>query len=259
MTDYETYPLYVISNSSNIRNAPKNSYISFHLDNPIHIKQNQKAVLEVHKASMWWTVPNISTSLNNNTLKFLESTTEYIITFDDGLYNLSSINANISQFLVNNSLPSNLFLFSGDISNGRLSVQINSQSVNIIWSESTIANILGFTSPQTGLTTLGQFIEADEIAKLNNISALLLHTNICSNSYLNESNDNVVLLVEPNANIGAQIVYEPINIIPHPILLSSIDNIQLYITDQNNNIVNFNSDVDSEKIAITMLIKVYDM
>jgi len=235
----QTIPIF-INTEFGVNTTQNGSRITTHLSPPIEFN-NKKASFRVIQSSVFWSIPNISANLNNNVLNFNEGGA-HSLTFDPGLYDLNSLNENISQYMVNNGLSSDLIVFTGDSSTSKVSVQLNSATVVIDWTTSTVSGILGFTSPSAGPVTSGTYIEADNIANLNSVTSILINCNFSSGVYFNNKKSTVIASIVPNVSIGSQIIYEPINPISSQVHVNHIDEISFWLTNQNNEPIDTNGE-----------------
>lgn len=244
MTKVKTIPVFWESKYQ-VNTDQTGSELSFHLGQPLRFNNSMHDVhFRLLLSTIWWTFPNISSDLANNGLRFFVGATQYDIAFEKGLYDLASINSNVSQYLVNNNLLPNLITFSGDLSTGKISVQINQASVFIDWNGSTIRDILGFTQLSSGIGgSAGTYYEADSVAQLNSISNILIHANFSSGAYLNgKKGSNVVASVTPDVTIGSQIVFQPFHPVRTEVLNNTIDEVRIYLTDQDLNRLDTNGE-----------------
>jgi hypothetical protein len=254
---FTTIPIFVNSNyGDNSTTSPDGSTIRFHLNPPIKIPSDKKCVFQLIEANIWWTIANISPELNNNTLQFLVGATTYNITFAKGLYSLDAINDQISSFLVLNSLSPNLIIIQGDQTTSKTFFTLNATNVSINLTNSKIRNMLGFTSGTTlGTGVSGANYVSNDIARLNTITKVLVHSNFTNSTYYNSQNGSTVIAsITPMVGVGELITYVPNNVINHTIGERTINEISFWITDQNFR----NADTNGESFFISGQILIYD-
>jgi hypothetical protein len=235
-------PIFVNSNFG-VNTSNNGSSVSYHINPPLEIGTN-KVTFRVLTSSIWWVIPNISPELNNNTLRILDGATPFVITFEKGLYDLTSLNENLGQALVNLSYPSNTIIFTGDNSTSKVSVQVNSIFFSIDWPNSTIKSLLGFnTNPATPTGLSGAFYEGNEIANLNTVNSILIRSNFTTGVYYNDkTGSNIIASISPNVPIGSQILFNPRHPIESVVNVHHIDEINIYLTDENGRYLDTNGE-----------------
>jgi hypothetical protein len=168
----------------------------------------------VTQASVWNTSPNIAVAFKNNTFTF--TTTDpgnpgtFLFTFLDGLYSLNDIGTLISNELVNNGLPSNLFTFSGLAATSQTVVTFLRAGDSVDFSTvDTIGSILGYlpaivTAPSSGYNAF-----STNPAALNRNNGYLIssQTFLSSGIPVNNSAVGVLAVVPINVPPGSLINY----------------------------------------------------
>ena len=205
------------------------------------------------EASIWWTIPNIDST--NNVLHIVSGVTDYILTFDKGLYDISSLNSRISNFMRANSLPSNGIIIIPDTVTQKISLQLNSSSLSINMAQSTIKGVLGFDNILTvGPGISGTYYEGSFQAKLNTISNILIHSDFTRGTYFNsDQSSGLLAIVTPDVRPGSQIVYRPFHPIICEVSRDRIDRISFTLTDQNGHAIDTNN--ESFSILCEFIIK----
>ena len=237
----------LINSNYGVNTSQNGSSVRYHLSPSIDLN-GKKAIFRILKASIWWSIPNVSSELNNNTLYFTISATPYTINFQKGLYDLTSLNSNMGQYFINNSLSSDTIQLTGDSSTNKISVQINDANLVIDWDESKIRTLLGYdagTSSPPGYVSgpVGTYYEAPNIAQLNTINSLLINTNFTTGFYYNSNHgSSVSAVVTPDVPIGSQIVFEPQHPIEVDVFMNKLDEINIFITDENFNFIDTNQE-----------------
>jgi hypothetical protein len=264
--------------SSNPNNGAQNvsadgSSFSVQLNSPISIPSEAVySTIEVQSANIWWSVPNVSVALNNNTLHIYSDwiaadggvpvgSPNYTITIPDGLYGLKELAAAIARELVNLGLPSNLFTLSGDDSTQKTILTFGYDDVTTLdfTQANTFREILGFDSRFVPTTpkTAGWSEYSDNIARFNQISSFLINTDLISdgipvNNTSNGTIANVLIDVKP----GSLINYSPVISVKanaDQLIGKSTNYFSFRLTDQDRRVVNTNS----EYWSLTAVIKYY--
>ena len=87
--------------------------------------------MALSKISLWTTMQNIHSALNNNVLSILNGSGGVIATvnFPDGHYTLNDINNRIQRALISNGLSPNRYVLDGDSSTGKISVIVQADTI----------------------------------------------------------------------------------------------------------------------------------
>lgn len=228
------------------------------LEDPIRIPNGMSSVsVQVQEASVWWTIPNISVALGNNKYYVEHLTVPYVVTVPDGLYSLSDLNTTLDRELETLSGFAGLVTFESDNPTQKVNIQINQAGTRIDFQPAdTPRDILGFDSQLVPvLVTTGVFHQlGDNVAAFNTIDYFLLHSDLITkgirvNNNYYQTIAQILIDVEP----GSQIISRPFNPPKSPAweLMGSIRNrIKFWLTDQNNNPVNTNTEDFSCRLVI---------
>ena len=220
--------------SSSPENGAKNisadrNRFSVQLDNPIHIPQAAvKCSLEVSKALIWNTVPNISAEIGNNTFKVLEGGTSIVpagdpgnpnrvITIPDGLYSITELQNYLSKAFANLGKSSDLVKFSQDDATQKVILTFPYTTTQVDFRDSESPNncrtVLGFNNRLVPLDTLqpAGWSEAGDVeAEFNRTNNFVIRTNLISNGVpVNNIYGGNICIVPITAVPGSQIVYQP--------------------------------------------------
>lgn len=222
----------------------------------IRLDNSQTWKIAVWSFSYFWSFYNISAEKQNNIFKFNYLGVDRQLTLSDGLYDIFLFQSSIALLLQNNSFPPNLFIFSADIASGRVIVQINALATTIQWTlmntsndSVSLAEINGFISDSTVLVS-GEYAIAQQEARYNIISQINLMCDCVQGFFSRNTNnpDNIESvssqLLYPSmitASIGMQVTDRP-NVPIYTFLNSHLlDNITVWMTDQNNNKIENNN------------------
>lgn len=247
------------------------SYFKVRLEDGLHIpKEAINVNLRVEQASVWYTSPNIITGKNDRLdITGPDQATgllqNYIVTLDQGLYSVDNLTQAIESDLINqgakyldNGVKRPLINFFPDTATGKLLIQINYDTVQIDFAaQRSFGSILGWDDRQIGPftgQTMPLILRPPSVAKFNQIDYYLINSSIINqglriNSTYNHTIARVLIDVEP----GSQIVYSP----NHPTRCNANSlrgqrktEIEFWLTDQNYNRVDTNSENWSATIAI---------
>jgi len=152
----------IVFNSSNIQDTSVNNTLVYKFPNSVQFKNNYIAL---QSATMYYSWFNISASLGNNQFSFQYhnasggSPTFQVITFPDGIYDVSTMNQYI-QFVclqngwymtkLVNGVTNNVFFVELELNISKYAVQINCYTVP----NSTLntSSAVGYLAPTTGTT-----------------------------------------------------------------------------------------------------------
>ena len=217
-------------------------------DRPIMIPPNARnATVELNQSSVWNTTYNMSAANNNNQIGLILDGTPVLLEIQDGLYDIDSLEDAIDRALTNQGLTSGLVRFSGDFASQWVIAEFTTANQQIDFRVPNACNVvLGFETdvyPSTP-TTGNQFVVAPNVASLNVLEYVILHTDIVTTGIpVNGIFRNVIGKVLLTSDPGYLINYQPYNPIQVPIdnqIGSSISQVVCWITDHQNNPIQMN-------------------
>jgi hypothetical protein len=199
---------------------------------------------------------NISAALgNNNFVVENDVGVVYTCVIQDGSYNVSELSAAINIELINQGLPDGLILLIPDFSTNRVVFSISQANYRISFPAGTMFDLLGCTLnqfipaevvPGVPVYTIAVYNElAPNVASFNSILNVYLHTSLTNNSIFSGQQSNILASIIPTASIGSVQSFEPYNMVyidAHELSGAHLSNINIYLTDQNNNPVNLQDD-----------------
>ena len=248
------------------------SYFEVNLQDGLTIPKDALNVnLAVEEATVWWTIPNIITGQNDKMYitgpdAATGAVTNFVITIDQGLYDLSGLNQAILRELENegakiedagNPLP--LINLSPDDATQKVEIRFNYTTVSIDFTPAdTPRDILGFNAQSYGpFVTAPYNLLAPSVAALNSVNYLLIHSDITNkgirfNNEYNQTLAQVLIDVSP----GSQIISKPFN--PAKINVAELTgtsrtSLRFWLTDDKNRRVNTNGEYWSARIVIHYL------
>ena len=98
----------------------------------------------------------------------------------------------------------------------------------------SLSKVLGFTGNKYN----EGFHESEKPVNILNINSILVNIDIIGGSYVNGKTKNTIYSFFPDVSPGFKIIESPVNLVYLPILPQTIQNINLTITDQDENILN---------------------
>lgn len=254
----QTVPLF-ISNSpadgaANI-NTSQNEF-TVNIDPPITVPSNYRGTIRLLSANVWYTIPNVSQTLyNNNVLTLNNGGANITINFPVGLYDVAGINDYINDQLINAGLTSNLVIFQGVPATGGMTVRLANNTMRILWSLSTIAPVLGWTtaSANTGPGPANNTYTSPNSATFNSLESIQIHASIASGSYLgSRGGSDIVATITPDVTPGSLIQYRPIHLIETALNTRHINRILFRLTDQQGREIDLSSERYSMVFELVM-------
>jgi hypothetical protein len=226
------------SNASIKNNSTFNSDVVFKF--PDLVKANQDYIKKVQFQLLDACIPVSFYNVNytNNVLIYQISSIIYTITAQVGNYNFNSLAVELtSKFLLNG----HTFTLSLNKLNGVIKF-LSTVNYILISSGSTMFNILGlFISNKTSSSFI---INGDYPLNLLGITKIKI-SSINLNSYnldsANNGNSNLIACIPVDQPSFSLIIYENKSFNKFTLRGDTVDEIDLQLTDQNNNLINFNN------------------
>ena len=242
-----------------VNKSADGSYFQVQFGEPLQIPENAvDCQIAVEEAEIWWTIPNIVTGVNDRFYVTDSSVpATYSLTIPQGLYDLTGLSQAILRELENAGAATGpaLITLTPDEATQKVELRLNYATVSVDFTQSdTMRTILGFNSAVVGPGTAGETYLADNVAAFNTINYFLLHSDI-TNDGIRTNNDysQTIAKVPIDVSPGSQIVYKPFNParVEEPNLIGATRNsIQIWLTDQDNNRVNTNTEDYSLRLNI---------
>lgn len=170
--------------------------------------------LRVENANIWYTTPNISSELENNTFDYIYSNVQQpTIVIPDGLYSIESLNSFLSREFVNRGQLENLITLTGDESTQKVVITLQKYAQVDLTPYTSVKNVIGWTSQVFPFTIPAVEISGtgDNIAKFNNIQNFTIRTDMVIDGLsINNVKSNLVAVVPiPQNAANNQINYQP--------------------------------------------------
>ena len=225
---------YMFSSSTEngaLNKSPKNDKFSVAFTNPLFLPENAtNARIELIGSQIWNNSPNVTSANNRFTIKDPNGT--HTILIEEGLYDYTSLFTQIALQMDNKLTQpilywrfEDMFSFVGNYSTQKLSITylyLNNAGLNqveIIWNDSTITTLLGFTSlsptrPATLSTpSVNYSITSSDYAKFNTYNSYLIKTDLVSQGIsVNNNYANIIGIVPIEADsIGTLMNYKATN------------------------------------------------
>jgi hypothetical protein len=221
-------------------------------------REAQNITLEAVQSSIWWSIANIEKDVNDSLILSI-SGVDYDIKLESGLYDLTTLDAAINRAIVNATGQTTTYVnIVDDEATNKVILSFASANLEIDFTgANSMYEILGFEQnvyPLGGATTQPINILAPNVAKFNSIDYFVIHTDLITtgipfNGIFNQSLSQVLIDAEP----GSQIItrpYNPIKCDANNLAGSVRNSARFWLTDQNNNLVNTNTEMWSVLVVL---------
>ncbi len=199
-----------------------NSRFEINLEQPIVIPTGAFNVhVKVEEATVWNTVANVSTGLNNNHIFLEDDGVTLDVTIPDGSYSTNSLSNAIDREYVDLGGTAGLFVFTEDFATQRVVANVNGTLAGVggalidwgVARTNTFRDVMGFNAQLVPAVATNVDIQqlGDNVAKFNNIEYFLIHWDGGQGIRTNNTYNNTLTRVNITAPPGSQIVSQPFN------------------------------------------------
>ena len=108
--------------------------------------------------------------------------------------------------------------------------------------QNSLSKVLGFT----GTKYEEGFHESENVVNIHTISSILVNIDMISACYVKGATKNTIHSFFPKVSPGYKIIESPDNLVYLPLILDTIDNLNVLITDQDDNLLSLRN----EKLTI---------
>ena len=253
-----------------VGNDNNGSRFMVQLTQPIHFPQCKSIDMLLNTASIWYTTANISASLYDNasfSYTYGVLNTPVSIVLPDGLYSLQDIYDQISIMVDLQLIGSTFdkqFSFETSFSVQKVAIKFLSNNLAIDWPNSTIRKLLGFLStsePWPGQSTgnpitniVGKSIQAENVGGFSALTSYFIHSSLVSNGLpINGIYKNILGEVPVSATPGELFHFKArnpaVSFNANELIGTSWNNLQFWITSQNDNNLNMSGEYWSFSIS----------
>ena len=113
--------------------------------------------------------------------------------------------------------------------------------------QNALSKVLGFTGTKYG----EGFHESENVVNILTINSILVNIDMISGSYVNGATKNTIYSFFPKVSPGYKIIESPVNLVYLPLILDTIDNLNVSVTDQDDHLLNLRN----EKLTIRFHIR----
>ena len=191
--------------------------------------RNRNKNMALANLSIYYTWKNVKSTYNNNKFKISAPTWNETFDLPDGSYNISKIQGYVEYIIkkhetIGENAP--ILIYANTINN-RIVFKIKTgYKLELLSKETT--KLLGTTK---------DIIDADKnsenVPKLENVEVVLVHCNLVNNAY--QQHCRVLLTFVPTKQYGQLISISPKSLIFLKTMNTGFSEIEIWLTDQNNN------------------------
>ena len=221
------------------RTGDLNSHLFIDLTEPIIFDSK---IYELHQVVLSGEIPytfyNVSSDLNNNIIRFTANGEPLPFTFPNKNYDINEV----VKVLNDGNFP---FTVSYDRFTMKLTFANNTNFTNILnLSTSTANKFLGFDENASDITVLSnQSITSSGVVDLATVHSIFIKSNSSSNMIFSTRAgfSSTIQKISIDVNSGGIIYLNQNDSRQHTVLHSNVEFLELKLTDQNNNLLNFNN------------------
>ena len=201
--------------------------------------------MAVGNLSIYYTWKNVKSTYSNNKFKISAPTWNKTFDLPDGLYNISEIQNYIEYIIkkhetIGETAP--ILIYANTINN------------RIVFKKKTgykLVLLLEETMKLSGSTkdTIDPDKNSENVPKLENVEVVLVHCNLVNNSY--QQTSRVLFTFVPTKQYGQLISISPHSLIFSKTMNTKFSEIEVWFTDQNNNALEIEDNVDISLIINT--------
>jgi hypothetical protein len=194
-------------------------------------------------------IPNIIEG-KNDMLKYYNGTAWKNISLSTGAYELTAINNEIKRQIIANGDDGASISFSPNISTSKCILNIQNPAYKVNFGvPNSMGNVLGF--PNLDNSLISGYNESPNIVDIMQVNSILVNLDIIMGSYVNGSSSPAIYSFYPNVAPGYKIVERPNpSLIYYPVSRDDISRMRVWLTDQNNNLVDFRGETITVRIHI---------
>lgn len=216
-----------------------NSHLFVDLAEPITINALTEEIHQIIlSAELPYSFYNISSDIKNNEIKYSDSGVDYTFTLPTKDYDINEL---VRVITADTNFP-----FTATYDKFTMKIALTSTSANTVtlkWTQSNSFKVLGFSNAtDIDVVSAGTTI-SDNIIDLATIHSLMIKSNTASNMVFSTRAgfSQTIQKVSVDQNSGSIIYLNQNDSRQHTVLNSNVDMLDLRITDQNDNLVNFNN------------------
>ena len=223
------------------------------LFNPkIELDRNKVYEIALVNLETYYSFPNIDDSNNIFVYSHDQGVTWTKIKIPTGSYEIDDLN-NTLRFEMEkrghyDEVNNDSYISKSANSNTLKSILIIAPGYQIDFNQPyNLSKVLGFT----GNKYVEGFHESENVVNILSINSILVNIDIIGGSYVNGTTKNTIYSFFPKVSPGYKIIESPVNLVYLPLLIDTIGNLNLSITDQDDNLLNLRN----EKLTVRFHIR----
>ena len=233
-------------NSRNSKTNEPNRFI-YDLIDKLDLR-NSNRHMALANLSIYYTWKNVKSTYNINKLKILAPTWNETFNLPDGSYNISEIQDYIEYIIkkhetIGETAP--ILIYANTINN-RIVFKIKSGYKLELLSKETM-KLLGSTK-----NIIDSDKNSENVPRLENVEVVLVHCNLVNNSY--QQHSRVLFTFVPTEQYGKLISISPHSLVFFKTMNMEFSEIELWFTDQHNNALEIEDNVNISLIINTSYI-----
>ena len=209
--------------------------------------KNPNKNMALANLSIYYTWKNVKSIYENNKFKISAPTWNETFDLPDGSYNISEIRKDYIEYIINKhetiGETAPILIYANNISN-RIVFKIKTGYKLELLSKETM-KLLGSTKD-----TIGADKNSENVPRLENVEVVLVHFNLVNNSYQQAS--RVLFTFVPYKQYGQLISISPHLLVFLKTINTEFSEIEVWFTDQNNNVLEIEDNVNISLIINTI-------
>ena len=240
MRPISSHIVHIRSKDTTQLTAGYNSHFKFLLEDPIKINQGEQINITMSSGEFPYSFYNVSSDVNNRGIIIDDGGIEF--NFGEGNYSIYEL-----RDVINASSSALKFSATFDVRTMKLTLtNTDTVSHTINWGQSTAAKMMGFDDnpDNNDVVAAGNSTTSDFVVNMCSVHSLMVRSNIATGNVQSTTHSNSTILQKISIDQNGfgmiylnQDDYRTTNITQQP----QIDQIEIKITDQNNNLIQFNN------------------
>jgi len=240
MRPISSHIVHIRSKDTTQLTAGYNSHFKFILEDPIKINQGEQINITMSSGEFPYSFYNVSSDVNNRGIIIDDGGIEF--NFGEGNYSIYEL-----RDVINASSSALKFSATFDVRTMKLTLtNTDTVSHTINWGQSTAAKMMGFDDnpDNNDVVAAGNSTTSDFVVNMCSVHSLMVRSNIATGNVQSTTHSNSTILQKISIDQNGfgmiylnQDDYRTTNITQQP----QIDQIEIKITDQNNNLIQFNN------------------
>ena len=227
-------------NSKNSKTSEPNRF-KYDLVDKLDLKNPNKN-MALANLSIYYTWKNVRSTYNINEFKVSAPTCNETFDLPDGSYNISEIQDYI-EYIIKKHENAPILIY-GNTINNRMVFKIKCGYKSELLSKKTM-KLLGSTKD-----TIDADKNSENVPKLENVEVVLVHCNLVNNAYQKQS--RVLFTFVPTKQYGQLISISPHSLVFFKTMNTDFFEIEIWFTDQNNNALEIEDNVNVSLIINTI-------